>query len=188
MDSALTFTETPSVPDDSLKWKYLLSWESWRSFSRCACWSVLCGCDIFLAGGIFVLGEWMELMLALPVTLALVAQPLLAQQLYPGCHSLLPSTAKFQGGADIVFSLHPWRNHITNDVSEMSGLPLTRAQQSLVCYGRFTLWLREERSEREDSKIYYFSHLSASSSPKWKPVLVFTLSNNSFIPETSFMS
>lgn len=63
MDSALTFTETPSVPDDSLKWKYLLSWESWRSFSRCACWSVLCGCDIFLAVGIFVHRKWMELML-----------------------------------------------------------------------------------------------------------------------------
>lgn len=187
MDSALTFTETPSAPDDPLKWKYLLAWESWRSFSRCACWSVLCSCDIFLAVGLFVLREWMELMLC------------------PACHFDSRGSASFGRAAVLRLSSPlPFHCYIPRRgrycfipsplkkshykwcaVSEMSGLPLTRTRQPLVCYRRFTLWLREEGSEREDSKIYRFSHLSATSSPTRKPVLVFTLCNNSFIPGTS---
>lgn len=59
----------------------------------------------------------------------------------PGCHSLLPSTAKLQGGLDIGFfpsSLNKSHYKLCA-VSEKSGLPLSRTQQLLVCCGGFTL-------------------------------------------------
>lgn len=147
-------------------------------------------CDIFLAVGSSVLREWMELMLC-PVChfesltwLSPFWQSSCTQAVIPSYLPLLSS----KEGHVLLFSLPLKKSHYKwCAVSEKSALPLTRTQQPLVCCGGLTLWLREEGTEREGSKIYNFSHLSATSSPVWKPMLVFKLSNNSFIPGTSFM-
>lgn len=75
----------------------------------------------------------MELMLSLTH----VARPLLAQQLDPGCHSLLSSTAQCQGEADTGFPFI--LEEITLQMMCCKGKVSSATEQPLVCCGGFTL-------------------------------------------------